>query len=139
MIEAIKRTALGVAVGMGVPAGREPIVTVSDTEIRPVTYNDPALTERFVRVASAALGAQNIEKIDAEMGSEDVGLLGLDRKIPVLMYRAGAAEPAKLAESRKTGMPLPALHSPYFAPIPDSTIETGVIAMSAMAMDLLTK
>ena len=51
------------------------------------------------------------------MGSEDVGLFTLDGKIPGVMYWLGAADPAKLAESRKTGVPLPSLHSALFAPV----------------------
>ncbi len=36
------------------------------------------------------------------MGSEDVGLFTLDGKIPGAMYWLGAADPEKLAESKKS-------------------------------------
>jgi len=71
------------------------------------------------------------------MGSEDVGLFTLDGKIPGVMYWLGAADPAKLAESRKTGIPLPSPHSALFAPVYAPAITTGVTAMTAMALDLL--
>ena len=57
MVAAVKRTAEGVAVGYGVPQDRMPIVTASQSEIAPATYNDPALAERLRGVAAAALGA----------------------------------------------------------------------------------
>jgi hippurate hydrolase len=53
------------------------------------------------------------------------------------MYWLGAADPQKLAESRKSGVALPSLHSPLFAPLYAPAIKTGVTAMTAMALDLL--
>ncbi len=41
IIADVRRTAEGIAVGYGVPQDRMPIVTVSQTEITPATYNDP--------------------------------------------------------------------------------------------------
>jgi len=71
------------------------------------------------------------------MGSEDVGLFSLDGQIPAVMYWLGAADPGKLAESRKTGVALPSLHSAKFAPVYEPAITAGVTAMTAMTMDLL--
>ena len=53
------------------------------------------------------------------------------------MFRLGASDPEKLEESKKTGVPLPGLHSPLFAPVYEPTITTGITAMTAMAVDLL--
>jgi hippurate hydrolase len=53
------------------------------------------------------------------------------------MYWLGAADPAKLEESHKTGVALPSLHSSLFAPVYAAAIPTGVTAMTAMALDLL--
>lgn len=137
IIEAIRRTAEGVAVGYGMPSDRMPIVTVSQTEITPVTYNDPALAERLRDIAVKTLGANRVETAESIMGSEDVGLLSLDGKIPEVMFRLGAADPPKLAHARETGVPLPGPHSPLFAPVYAPTIITGVTAMTAMALGLL--
>jgi hippurate hydrolase len=54
-----------------------------------------------------------------------------------MMYWLGAADPGKLAESHKTGTPLPSPHSALFAPVYEPAIKTGVTAMTAMALDLL--
>ena len=55
------------------------------------------------------------------------------------LARVGAVDPAKVAESRRTGAPLPSLHSSKFAPLPEPTIRTGVTALTAAALDLLAK
>jgi hippurate hydrolase len=137
IIEAIRRTAEGVAVGYGMPSDRMPIVTVSESEMTPATYNDPALTERLRGVGVATLGADRVAQATAIMGSEDVGLFSLEGKIPAVMFWLGAADPAKLAHAKETGVPLPGPHSPLFAPVYGPTITTGVTAMTAMALDLL--
>jgi amidohydrolase len=137
IIAAVKRTAEGIAIGYGVPQDRMPVVTVSKTEIAPATYNDPALAERMRGVAEKALGADHVETAESVMGSEDVGLFTLDGKIPGIMFRLGASDPEKVAQAKETGVPLPAVHSPLFAPVYGPTIETGVTAMTAMALDLL--
>jgi len=137
IIDAVRRTADGVAVAYGVPADRMPIVNVSQTEIAPATINDPAFAERLRKVAIATLGEQHVLVGESIMGSEDVGLFSLNGTIPAVMFRLGASDPGKLAESLKTGVPLPGLHSPLFAPVYEPTIRTGVIAMTALTLDVL--
>ncbi len=137
IVAAIRRTANGLAEAYGIPAERMPTVTV--VESTPATINDAALTER-VRAAAAAvnvLGKERVLEAHAVMGSEDVGLFSLDGKIPAVMYWLGAADEDKLAESRKTGVPLPGLHSALFAPVYAPAIATGVTAMSGVALELL--
>jgi hippurate hydrolase len=90
--------------------------TVTIAEGAPVTYNDPAFAERLRAAATAVLGKDRVLDAHAVMGSEDVSLFSLDGQIPFAFYWLGAADPAKLAESRKTGVPLPSLHSALFAP-----------------------
>ncbi len=137
IIAAVKRTAEGIAIGYGVPPDRMPIVNVSQAEITPVTYNDPALAERLRKIGVAALGAEHVEQAESVMGSEDVGLFTLDGKIPGVMFRLGASDPGKLAHAKEIGVPLPGVHSPLFAPVYAPTISTGVTAMTAIALDLL--
>ncbi len=131
----IRRTAEGLARTYGVPEDRMPVMNVNEgTE---ATLNDPALAERLRKVAAAALGADRVLQADSVMGSEDVGYFSLENKIPAVMFRLGASAPEKLAESKRTGLPLPGLHSAQFAPVYEPTITTGVTAMTAMALDLL--
>jgi len=137
IIAAIRRTADGVAVAYGMPADRMPIVNVSQTEITPATLNDPAFAERLRKIAFVTLGESHVQVGDSVMGSEDVGLFSMNGSIPAVMFRLGASDPDKLAESLKTGKQLPGPHSPLFAPVYEPTIRTGVTALTAMAMDVL--
>ena len=135
IVAAVKREAKGLAEGYGIPEDLMPIVTL--TESTPATINDAAMAERVRAAATAALGKERVGDAKAVMGSEDVGLFTLEGKIPGVMYWLGAADPGKLAESRKTGVPLPTPHSALFAPDYAPAITTGVTAMTAVAMDLL--
>jgi hippurate hydrolase len=71
------------------------------------------------------------------MGSEDFPRYGIEAKVPSMMFRVGMVDPAKFAAARRSGETLPSAHSPYFAPVPEPTLRTGVIAMTAAALDLL--
>ncbi len=131
----LARTANGLAEAYGIPPDRLPVVTVLGAG--QATVNDAAMAERLRKVAVATLGEDNVEQARAIMASEDVGRFTLDGKIPGEMYWLVAADAEKLAESRKSGVALPGLHSPLFAPVYAPAIETGVTAMTAMALDLL--
>ncbi len=135
IIADVRRTADGLATSYGIPADRMPTVTIGEST--PPTLNDTALDDRLRSAATTAIGAGRVLDGKAVMGSEDVGLFTLDGKIPGVMYWLGAADPDKLAESRKTGIPLPSPHSALFAPVYAPAITTGVTAMTAMALDLL--
>ncbi|HUA92870.1 MAG TPA: amidohydrolase [Terracidiphilus sp.] len=131
----IRRTANGLAEAAGVPADRMPTVTLGNST--PVTYNDPALADRVRAAAAAALGNDRVLTAQSVMASEDVGRFSLDGKIPMVMYWLGASDKDKLAESRKSGVPMPSLHSALFAPDYPLAIPTGVTAMTAVALDIL--
>ena len=139
-IEAVKRICRGEAIAAGLPDDLMPVITIKEDEFTPATYNDPALTRRVRGALSAWLGAENVKAVDPEMGGEDFSQFGrtLD-KVPVCLFRLGAVAPEKAAESQRTGVALPSLHSSRFAPVPEPTIKTGVTAMTAVALDLLRK
>jgi hippurate hydrolase len=135
IVAAVRRTAQGLAETYGIPADRMPTVTLGEST--PATINDPAMNERIRTAAASALGTERVLEARAVMGSEDVGQLALDGKIPAVMYWLGASDPVKLAESHKSGVALPSLHSALFAPAYVPAITTGVTAMTAIALDLL--
>ena len=139
MIAAIKRITRGIAEANGLPKDRMPEVIVQD-EFTPATYNDPALMDRLVKAFKAVLGEKNVLKTDPVMGGEDFGQYGrVEPKIPISIFWLGAVDPVKYREHVEKGTPLPSLHSPFFAPLPEPTIKTGVKAMSAAALELLGK
>src|SRR5206468_2597444 len=136
VLAAIDRIAKGIAVAGGVPPDRAPIVEVSKDQFTPATYNNPELTKRLVAVWRNSLGQENVEIVAPTMGGEDFSEFSLpDHSIPAVDFHVGAVAPEKLAESKKTGTPLPSLHSSKFAPVPEPTIRTGIVAMTAAVLD----
>jgi hippurate hydrolase len=137
-IEAIRRICRGEAIAAGMPDDRMPVVTLVEDEATPATYNDPALTQRVRASLTKWLGEAKVKSIDPEMGGEDFSQFGLTtEKVPICIYRLGAVAPAAIAESQRTGVPLPSLHSSKFAPVPEPTIKTGVTSLTGAALDLL--
>lgn len=140
ILASMNRITRGIAAAAGIPDDRAPIVKVSENEVTPSTYNDPALTERLAGVFNKTLGPENVVKMRPIMASEDFGLFGLEgHQIPTCMFWLGAVDPAKVAKSKETGIPLPSLHSSLFAPLPEPTIRTGVKAMTAAVLELMKK
>jgi amidohydrolase len=140
ILAAIDRTARGIALAAGVPDDRAPIVKVNETEGVPVTYNDPRLAARLKGVLGAVLGEGNVVQPARLMASEDFGLFGLEgRRIPTFMFLLGAADPGKLAESRRTGKPLPSLHSSLFYPETGPALRTGILATASAVLHLMKK
>jgi amidohydrolase len=140
ILAALARMAQGIAIADGVPASLAPIVVASDSEYTPATYNDPQLTQRLAQVFKKALGPENVVEIAPVMGSEDFCRFGLENhQIPVCLFRVGAVDPAKLAESQRTGVPLPGLHSSLWAPVAEPTLRTGVKSMTSAVLDLMKK
>ena len=139
ILASIARIAKNTALAAGIPEALAPIVKVSDSEVTPATYNDPKLTERLAGTFEKTLGASNVVKWPPIMGSEDFGNFSLDNQIPSCMFWLGAVEPTKVEASKKSGKPLPSLHSSLFEPLPEPTLRTGVKAMTAAVLELMKK
>jgi amidohydrolase len=139
ILASIARITKNIAAAAGIPEDRAPIVKVSDTEVTPATYNDPKLTERLAAAFEKTLGANNVVKWPPIMGSEDFGRFSLDNQIPSCMFWLGAVDPVKVEASRKSGKPLPSLHSSLFEPLPEPTLRTGVRAMTVAVLELMKK
>jgi len=139
-IEAIKRICRGEAIAAGIPEDRMPVVSISDEQFTPATYNDPALTRRVQQTLIAWLGGSRVHSIDPEMAGEDFSQFGRTvEKVPLCLFRIGAVAPEKVEASLRTGEPLPSLHSSKFAPEPEPTIKTGIESLTAVALDLLAR
>ena len=136
-LKAIERIAKGTAAAAGIPKELEPVVTVSD-ESTPATYNTPELVDRVNGVLRQVVGPQNVVEREPTMGAEDFGLYGRQEpRIPIYMFRLGSIPPEKIADFKRRGEPLPGLHSSRYLPDAKPTIQTGVLAMTAAALDLL--
>lgn len=137
ILASIERIVKGVALTMAIPEDRAPTVKVS--EGTGSTYNDPQLLERLAVAFKQALGEENVVKVPPIMASEDFGYFSLDQKIPTTIFWLGASDPAKVKQSRDSGVALPGLHSALFAPVPEPTLRTGVKAMTSAVLELMKK
>ena len=139
-LAAIDRIAREIAAAAGVPPERAPVVTVRKDEVCPAMYNNPELTKRLVAVWKKSLGDENVEIVDPTMGGEDFSEYSLpDHSIPAVNFHFGAVDPGKIADYKKAGKELPSLHSSKFAPVPEPTIRTGIIGMTAAVLDVVKK
>jgi len=134
-IAAITRMVNGVAITAGVPNDRMPVIT--SLKGYPANYNNPALTERISKVFKKVIGEENVINTKPLLTGEDFSYYSLDKTIPGLFFSIGSADTEKYNESIKTGIPLPSNHSPFMSPVPDTTIRTGVKAMSSAILELL--
>ncbi|HET9993586.1 MAG TPA: amidohydrolase [Kofleriaceae bacterium] len=134
LLAAIAREAKGEALAANAP--REPSIEIkSNTD---GVYNDPELTKRVVAAATTALGGDRVVEMPAQMGGEDFSQFGLAGVHAVLLH-VGAVDAAKLAESRRTGVPLPGLHSQQWAPVREPTLKAAISAETAILIDLMKR
>ena len=133
LIDGIERIAKAQAEAYGAP---EPVIFV-EPDYTPSTYNDPALSDLAAEAIGEAIGAENVSILPPVMGGEDFSQYSRTaEKIPSFLFWVGAVAPETYAASQSGGAGLPSLHSPFFAPDYEPTIETGVAAMTAAAMRL---
>jgi hippurate hydrolase len=135
VLEAIARIAKGEAAAAGAP--REPLI--APTPGMPgdeAVYNDPHLTNRLAAALKKGMGTGNVVEMPAKMTSEDFCEYGR-AGVKAALLHIGAVDPEKLAESRRTGIPVPAPHSPQWAPVREPTLKAAVQAESIALLDLL--
>ena len=137
IVDGIRARAAGLAVAAGLPPDRAPVVTVLEDQSAPPLYNDPALSTRVRAALIGAIGRDNVVDAPPVMPSEDFGVYGLGRKIPVAFYWLGAMNPAAFAAAAARGETLPGPHNDRFAPDPETAVPAGVTTMTAVALALL--
>jgi hippurate hydrolase len=133
LLEGIDRIAKAAALAGKAP---EPVVKIEQAEFTPSLLNDEALTKRGTASAARILGEKNVYTIPPKMGGEDFSRYSRDGGVPVFMFFLGTSDPAKVAESKQTGKALPSMHSDMYVPVYGPSIQTGVKALSAIALDL---
>jgi hippurate hydrolase len=140
VLAAIEQIAKGCAMAAGIPSELAPIISVDRERFTSATYNNPDLTKRLIAVWRKSLGDDNVEIVDATMGGEDFSEYSLpDHSVPAVDFHVGAVDPAKIAEYKQAGKELPTLHSSKFAPVPEPTIRTGIVAMTTAVLELMKK
>ncbi len=103
-------------------------------------HNDSALAAAMAAMLKTALGNGNVELVGEEKpgwtASEDYSEF-VDAGLPHSVYFSiGGTAPETIAKYKAAGKPLPVNHSPYFAPVPEPTIRTGVETLTLAVLDV---
>lgn len=138
VLESIRTKAKGIAIAYGLPQELEPLVTIKE-DPTPAVYNSPELVDTVIPSIQSILGDGNVVELEPVMGGEDFGRFGLeDPKTPIFMMRLGSSSEEQLSKTNSSdGNSMPTLHSSYLAPVPEPTIKTGVLSMTASLLKLL--
>ncbi|HEY8849834.1 MAG TPA: amidohydrolase [Thermoanaerobaculia bacterium] len=116
----IKRTAENIAESAGATAE----VTIENGY--PITYNDPALTERMVPTLRRL--TRDVQVVNPTLGAEDFSFY--QQKVPGLFFWLGTRPPNQTAEQAASN------HSPLFY-VDESGLGLGVRALAHVAVDFL--
>jgi len=133
LLSGVRRTANAVAMMAGAPP---PDVALVEGGLAVV--NSEAVVTRTETVLKAAFGSKNVQRAPPITASEDFSAF-VNEGVPSMFFFVGVSDPQQVAESMKPGgKPLPFNHSPFFAPVPEPSIKTGVQAMSLTVLNVLT-
>jgi len=119
----IKRTVENIAASAGASAD------VTITAGYPITYNDPALTEKIVPTLRRVAGPANLRLVNAVLGAEDFSFF--QQKVPGVFVWVGTRPPDQTPEQA------PSNHSPLFY-VDEAGLPLGVRALAHMAIDYLS-
>jgi amidohydrolase len=131
LLEGVRRTANGEAVLSGAPA--------PDVQFIPggkLLINDAAITARTEKVFKAAFGDRATYEPAPGNPSEDYSEF-IVAGVPSLFWSLGGLDPAVIADAKAKGLPVPANHTPQFAPTPEPTIRFGVEAMTLAVLNVM--
>jgi amidohydrolase len=131
--DAITRKAKSIATAYNAP---EPEVTFS--EGTPSLNNNAELAAKLRSVFETTLGVDKVEADEPSMGGEDFSEYGL-AGVPILMYRVGTVDAARLDRFKQLGVNPPSLHSSDYYPDFEKTIQTTVATMTAAVTELMPK
>ncbi|MBP2406730.1 putative hydrolase YxeP [Streptomyces netropsis] len=115
-------------------AAREPEITALGAF--PSLVNDVDAVDRTMTAIGAVIGADKVVDPGLLPGGEDIGVFGTAADVPVCFWQFGGTDPDTYAEAEAAGTThdVPANHSPFFAPVIEPTLTTGVTAMVAGAL-----
>ncbi len=115
--------------------------TVEPTSSFPLTINDVEVTGAINKAFSSYFGSNHDPNIKNVLGSEDFGILGSSVDRPYCFWFFGGHDEKMYDELVKKGeeQNIPVNHSPFFAPVVQPTLTTGVDALVVAALSYLGK
>jgi hippurate hydrolase len=136
VLESIARIAKAAALGAKAP---EPIVQHRTESFTPALFNEKELTQKLVPLFKDVLGPERVHERPMSMGGEDFSQF-TRAGIRSFYYHLGTVTPEAFAESKKPGgKALASTHSPFYAPVPEPTLRTGVLTMSMAILELMNE
>ncbi|MGW1468639.1 amidohydrolase [Streptomyces sp. NPDC002308] len=102
----------------------------------PPTLNDEAVTGRVAEAFAAHFG-EDAHTVELQTGSEDLSLIPDAYGVPFTYWGIGGTDPELYAEAVGNGTvarDVPVNHSPFFAPVLQPTLDTGVSALTVAAL-----
>ncbi len=132
LLDGVRRTANAAAAMAVAPA---PDVALEEGGL--AVINNADLVNRTEAILIRGFGADKVQRVPPITASEDFSAF-VDEGIPSMFFFIGIYDPKTIADSKQPGgKPLPFNHSPFFAPVPEPSIETGVKAMSLAVLGAL--
>ncbi len=136
IIEGIRRRCRNLGLAAGLSEEQLPEIKIREP-FTPTTVNDADLTNSLVNVFQEVLGADHVQEMPKYTFGEDFSRYGMqDHEVPICMFWLGTVAPEKVELAKSGGKDLPSLHSPFYAPVPEPSIRTGVRTMTASALKL---
>lgn len=130
----IREISKGIAISAGLPEDKMPEVVIPEV-FTPANYNNPELVAKVKASAISQIGEENVLYAEPQMVGEDFSRYGTtEHKVPTVLYWLGT-----VPDHRMESGDMPGLHSPYYYPEPERSIQTGVAVSSKTMMDLLKK
>ncbi len=130
----IEEIAYGVAKASGVPDDLLPEIKFPE-EFTPANYNNEQLVDDITAAASRAIGSENVEYAEPQMVGEDFAMYGhTPEKVPTVLYWLGTAPIERLQSGN-----IPGLHSPYYYPVPETSLQTAIRVNTRTLIELFGK
>jgi amidohydrolase len=114
-------------------APRPPEITWTNSA--PPLVSDPAATQATVAAFSGHFGSERLMPMPLVTASEDVGNFGEAAGVPTVFWFWGGLDAQTVITAMAEGRldSLPGNHSPYFAPVIEPTLTTGIQALTVAA------
>ena len=105
----------------------------------PLTVNDASTMTKLEESFEKYFGERHKGNMQNVLGSEDFGILGSAVNKPYAFWFWGGIDQETWDRHEKAGTldEIPVNHSPFFAPVVQPTIETGVDALTVAALTFL--
>jgi amidohydrolase len=128
LIDSIKRIVAAEAAAGGLPEPEVALKLGAD-----ILVNDPDAAARVLTALDGKVARAVSADSALAMASEDVGQLSTAADAPIVYWFTGIADPALF----ENGGSAPSNHSPFYAPVAETSIPIGVDALVAAAREFL--